>query len=100
MLHPGDYIKDIFGKPVGAAVTARGWVKTRRDSKGVSFVQLNDGSCFTDLQIVIDAGTVPEETLKAITTGSCISVTRRQMRWRQSSAWCSWSLRRKGRRLS
>lgn len=74
MLHPGEYIKDIFGKPVGAAVTARGWVKTRRDSKGVSFVQLNDGSCFTDLQIVIDAGTVPEETLKAITTGSCISV--------------------------
>lgn len=74
MLHPGDYIKDIFGKPVGTAVTARGWVKTRRDSKGVSFVQLNDGSCFTDLQVVVDAGTIADETLKAITTGSCISV--------------------------
>lgn len=74
MLHPGDYIKDIFQKPVGTAVTARGWVKTRRDSKGVTFVQLNDGSGFADLQIVIDAGSVSDETMKHVTTGACISV--------------------------
>lgn len=74
MLHPGDYIKDIFQKPVGTGVTARGWVKTRRDSKGISFVQLNDGSCFQDLQIVVDAGTVPDDVLDQVRTGACVSV--------------------------
>lgn len=39
--------------PVGERVTAEGWVKTRRDSKaGLSFVQLSDGSCFGNLQVV------------------------------------------------
>lgn len=39
--------------PVGDRVTAEGWVKTRRDSKaGLSFVQLSDGSCFGNLQVV------------------------------------------------
>ena len=48
MIEPGGYIKDILNGAVGQAVTAHGWVKTRRDSKGVHFVQLNDGSCFAD----------------------------------------------------
>ena len=74
MLQPGEYIKDIFQKPVGTKVTARGWVKTKRGSKEVSFIQLNDGSGFTDLQVVVDAGVVPEETMKLVTTGACISV--------------------------
>lgn len=74
MIKPGGYIKDLFQKPVGTAVEAHGWVKTRRDSKGVHFVQLNDGSGFQDLQVVIDAGTIPEETLKHVTTGACIRV--------------------------
>ena len=39
--------------PLGETVTAEGWVKTRRDSKaGLSFVQLSDGSCFANLQVV------------------------------------------------
>ncbi len=75
MLHPGDYIKDIFLKPVGTKVTARGWVKTIRHSKGISFIQLNDGSGFADLQIVLDHGAVSEERLKETSTGACISVT-------------------------
>ena len=75
MLRPGEYIKDIFEKPVGTKVTARGWVKTIRHSKGVSFVQLNDGSGFTDLQVVVDAEVVSQEKLKKeVTTGACISV--------------------------
>ena len=37
----------------GETITVRGWVRTRRDSKaGLSFINLNDGSCFGDLQIV------------------------------------------------
>jgi asparaginyl-tRNA synthetase len=75
MIEPGEYIRDIFTKSPGTAVTARGWVKTRRDSKGVTFVQLSDGSCFQDLQIVIDAGTIPENVLREATTGACLAVS-------------------------
>jgi asparaginyl-tRNA synthetase len=35
-------------------VTVSGWVRTRRDSKGFSFVEVNDGSCFKNLQAVVD----------------------------------------------
>lgn len=66
------YIRDLFQVPAGTPVSAYGWVKTRRDSKSVSFVQLNDGSCFRDLQVVINAGVIDEGTLKRITTGACV----------------------------
>lgn len=66
------YIRDLLAGPAGGQTSAYGWVKTRRDSKGVSFVQLNDGSSFQDLQVVVDEGTIPEVTLKSITTGSCV----------------------------
>lgn len=75
MIHPGEYIRDLFQKPVGATVIARGWVKTRRDSKGIHFAQINDGSCLTDLQVVIEEGVVPEETLAQVTTGACVTIT-------------------------
>jgi asparaginyl-tRNA synthetase len=74
MLKPGDYVRDLLSGPTGRRVTARGWVKTRRDSKGVHFVQLSDNSCFKDLQIVIDAGSVPESELALLTTGACAEV--------------------------
>ncbi len=74
MIEPGGYIKDILGKSGGISASAHGWVKTRRDSKGVSFLQLNDGSSFADLQIVIEAGSIEEELLKHVTTGACVRV--------------------------
>ncbi len=57
-------------------VTARGWVRTRRDSKnGFSFIELNDGSCMKNLQIVVDAD-VPgySDSIKSVTTGASIAV--------------------------
>jgi asparaginyl-tRNA synthetase len=75
MIEPGGYIRDIFQKSLGSKVVAHGWVKTRRDSKGIHFIQLNDGSSFQDLQVVIDAGAVPEDALAAATTGACVSVS-------------------------
>lgn len=60
----------------GQAVDLRGWVRTRRDSKqAFSFVELNDGSCLANLQIVIDAN-VPgyAESIKQVTTGASIAV--------------------------
>jgi len=71
---PDDYIRQIFLKPLGAQVEAPRWVKTRRDSKGIHFIQLNDGSSFQDLQVVIEAGAVPEDALVAATTGPGVSV--------------------------
>lgn len=56
--------------------TVKGWVRTRRDSKnGFSFIELNDGSCMSNLQIVVD-GDVPgyEESIKQVTTGASIAV--------------------------
>jgi asparaginyl-tRNA synthetase len=51
-------VKDaLAGKhAAGSTITAKGWVRTRRDSKaGISFIQLNDGSCMGNLQIVAPA---------------------------------------------
>ncbi len=66
------YVRDLLSSPPGGQVEAFGWVKTRRDSKSVSFVQLSDGSCFKDLQVVIDEGTLAEETMRQLTTGACV----------------------------
>jgi asparaginyl-tRNA synthetase len=74
VIEPGSYIRDVFQKPLGSQVEAHGWVKTRRDSKGVHFIQLNDGSVFQDLQVVIETGAVPEAVLAAATTGACVRV--------------------------
>ena len=74
MLKPGDYVRDLLAGPAGRRVTARGWVKTRRDSKGVHFVQLSDNSCFKDLQVVIEAGKVPDSELALVTTGACVEI--------------------------
>ena len=60
----------------GQVVDVRGWVRTRRDSKqAFSFVELNDGSCLANLQIVIDAN-VPgyAESIKQVTTGASIAI--------------------------
>lgn len=75
MIEKGNYIRDILGKPAGTPVAAHGWVKTRRDSKGIHFIQINDGSGFADLQVVVEAGTIPEETLAGVTTGACVCVS-------------------------
>jgi asparaginyl-tRNA synthetase len=74
MIQKGQYIQDLFQQPVGMAVEARGWVKTRRDSKGVHFLQLSDGSSFKDMQVVIEAGAISEETLAHATTGASVRV--------------------------
>ena len=68
-------VKQAFDLPVGSEITLRGWVRSRRDSKGVTFIELNDGSRFKNIQLVVDSGVVPEETLKQVTTGSSISAS-------------------------
>ena len=42
----------------GKEVTVCGWSRTIRDMKTFGFIELNDGSCFKNLQVVMDAGTL------------------------------------------
>ena len=74
MIERGGYVRDVLGMKPGADVTVHGWVKTRRDSKGVHFVQINDGSTFVDLQAVVEAGSIADDTLRLVTTGACVRV--------------------------
>ena len=59
----------------GATINIKGWVRTRRGNKTVSFIALNDGSTINNIQIVADNEKFGDEYLKPITTGACISVT-------------------------
>lgn len=54
-------------------ICVKGWVRTKRGNKNVAFIALNDGSTINNLQIVADPGQF-EESIKLITTGSCIAV--------------------------
>ncbi len=58
----------------GAPIVVKGWVRTRRDSKAVTFIALNDGSTIKNIQIVADADKFDAEMLKLITTGACLAV--------------------------
>ncbi|MCQ2338381.1 MAG: asparagine--tRNA ligase [Paludibacteraceae bacterium] len=58
----------------GQTVNVKGWVRTRRGNKNVSFIALNDGSTINNVQIVVDIEKFGEEYLKPITTGASLSV--------------------------
>jgi len=66
-------IQDILqNNSVHYTATAMGWVRTFRNNQ---FIALNDGSTNHNLQIVVELGTLDENTLKRITTGACIKAT-------------------------
>ena len=60
---------------VGVDVLVKGWVRTKRGNKNISFIALNDGSTINNIQIVADAAVFDENLIKDITTGACIAVT-------------------------
>ena len=56
-----------------AEVVVKGWVRTKRSSKNVAFIALNDGSTIHNLQLVVDLDQIPEEALSLMHTGAAIS---------------------------
>ncbi|WP_338869314.1 asparagine--tRNA ligase [Spirosoma sp. SC4-14] len=60
--------------PIGTTVTIKGWVRTKRESKNAVFIAINDGSTINTIQAVAEAGQLPDDTLKLITTGSCVAI--------------------------
>ncbi|MDY0131751.1 MAG: asparagine--tRNA ligase [Desulforegulaceae bacterium] len=51
-----------------------GWIRTKRDSKAFSFIELNDGSCLSNIQVIADSSLEKYERIGKLTTGSSISV--------------------------
>lgn len=69
-------IKDLLANPqTGTLVNVKGWVRTKRGSKNVSFVAINDGSSIKNIQAVFGSDLFSDEDLKLVTTGACISVS-------------------------
>ncbi|MCQ2131869.1 MAG: asparagine--tRNA ligase [Bacteroidaceae bacterium] len=58
----------------GSQVCVKGWVRTKRGSKSVNFIALNDGSTIKNVQVVADVEKFDPEMMKLITTGACLSV--------------------------
>lgn len=51
-------------------ILVKGWIRTRRDSKGFSFIELNDGSCLASIQVIADQTTAGYEHIACFTTGA------------------------------
>ena len=55
-------------------VLAKGWIRTQRESKDFSFIELNDGSCLANIQIIVDNDIDDYAEVVKLTTGAAISV--------------------------
>lgn len=55
-------------------ITVCGWIRTRRDAKDFSFIEINDGSCLANLQCIINSGTEAEKTLADANTGAAVEL--------------------------
>ncbi len=56
-------------------VLIKGWVRTRRDSKAFSFIELNDGSCLSNIQVIADDQLKNYAQIKKLSTGSSVCIT-------------------------
>ena len=55
-------------------VLIKGWVRTKRDAKNFSFIEVNDGSCLKNIQIIVDEKIADYDSIKKTTTGSALAV--------------------------
>jgi asparaginyl-tRNA synthetase len=70
-------VKEILSMdPMNEPVSCRGWVRTKRDTKNLTFFELNDGSCLKSLQVIVDRGNKQlEDSIKDLSTGASAAVT-------------------------
>jgi asparaginyl-tRNA synthetase len=69
-------VKDLLESgEAGKEAVVKGWVRTKRGSKNVNFIALNDGSTINNLQVVVDVPNFDESLLKKITTGAALCIT-------------------------
>ncbi len=55
-------------------ILIKGWVRTRRDSKGFSFIEVNDGSSLKNVQVVVNDSVDNYSEIKKLTTGSAVAI--------------------------
>ncbi|NWK56442.1 asparagine--tRNA ligase [Verrucomicrobiaceae bacterium N1E253] len=67
--------KALCSEQAQAPITVKGWVRTRRDSKDFSFLEINDGSCLANIQCIADAGIPGYDDITKMTTGAAIGIT-------------------------
>ena len=68
-------VKEVLSRVEAAeGISVSGWVRTRRDSKDFSFLEVNDGSCLSGLQVIADAGVKGYGNIQMMSTGSAIRV--------------------------
>ncbi|PKP05925.1 MAG: asparagine--tRNA ligase [Bacteroidetes bacterium HGW-Bacteroidetes-5] len=67
-------VSELLKMAPGSAILVKGWVRTKRGNKNITFVALNDGSTVKNVQIVFDGNIFTEEMLKGVTTGASIGV--------------------------
>lgn len=67
-----DILRD---QPVGRPVTISGWLRTRRDSGGLSFLEVNDGSCLASLQVIADTTLANYDgEIRKLATGAALRI--------------------------
>ncbi len=64
----------LAGEAAGGAVLVQGWVKTKRSSKTVSFLQINDGSTLADIQVVVDSELPDHALMDSLNTGCSVNI--------------------------
>jgi len=57
------------------SVLIKGWVRTRRDSKAFSFIEVNDGSCLKNIQVIADNTLSNYQDITRLSTGSAVVVS-------------------------
>lgn len=68
-------ISMIYEKPmIDKKINIKGWIRTKRDAKAFSFIEINDGSIIKNLQVIVDNNLSNYEEIKKLTTGASISV--------------------------
>ncbi len=68
-------VKEVLdGTEAAKGLTVQGWVRTRRDSKDFSFLEINDGTCLGSLQVIADAGIGGYDQIQSMTTGASVRV--------------------------
>jgi asparaginyl-tRNA synthetase len=75
-LPPQERVKDLLARPsAGGSVTVRGWLKTARHGKGISFLEVSDGSCFAGIQAIAEPALANYESeVKHLQAGCAVAI--------------------------
>ena len=68
-------VKELLDRTTGEdKVLLKAWVRTKRDSKNFSFLELNDGSCLANIQVLVEEAVPSYNELKRVSTGAAVAV--------------------------